>query len=318
MLEKIYVIGSNGGVGAAIVDELLARGLPVTGVTISGKERHGRNIVVLQADAMNADQLKTATSGASHIFGAFNASQYTLASWQNEFPKFMEAFLRVGEEGGAKLTFIDNLYMYADLHGVSKITEDSEINPPSQLGKLRQQVAETFLQAVRVNKIQGNIVRGSDLFGPYALNGIMGERFFSGLFTKSSVEALPLGNNLHSFTFTRDFAKAAVEVALSNANGEVFFAPSITAIGYDDFKDKLIQAAGIDAKQQRVPGFLFRHVIPLFIPEVGTMKGMSYEFANDFVVAGTNLAKVTELQATSSDEAIAQTVDWFKKQQSKK
>ncbi len=311
---KYAVIGSNGGAGAAIIDELLTAKAEAVGITLSGRDKFGRDYPVIKANALELDELAAATVGSDIIFGAFNASEYSTKCWEVEFPKFMDNFIEVGKQTKAKLIFIDNLYSYADQKGASKYIESTEVNPPSSKGKIRARIAQQFLDAVQAGEIQGNIVRASDLYGPYSLNSLIGDRFFDGLFKKNSAEIIPLGKGKHSFTFTRDFAKTAVIVATSQRNGEVLHALNDTELSYEELIGKTLSIVGTHPTENRIPKFIFS-LIQFFMPPVKSLLEMSYGFEHDFVVTSEKIQKLDQAYTpTRIDSGLKETVHWFKKQ----
>ena len=231
----IIVIGSNGGTGAAIIDELITQEYTnIKVITISGKEKWGRDIEVIQADALNLQELLIATQGAQVIYGAFNASEYTDKSWKNEFPQFITNLIECGKANKAKLIFLDNVYSYVNLAGKLEYNENTTIFPTNTKGKIREQVASTFLEGLKTNNLQGLIIKSSDLYGPYALNSVIGDRFFEKIKKSNVSEIIPLGNNQHSMTYTRDVARIAVQILNQDNHPLIIHTPNDNAKGYQD------------------------------------------------------------------------------------
>jgi nucleoside-diphosphate-sugar epimerase len=281
---KITVIGSNGGTGAAIIDELISRGFTnLIGITISGKEKWGRKLRVIQANALDQDQLIKATQGSEVIFGAFNASQYTDKSWEEEFPAFIKNFVECGKANNAKLIFMDNVYSYQNQEGKNPYNENTPIIPYNKKGQIRQLVANIFLEGLKENNLSGSIIKSSDLYGPYALNCVVGERYFKAVFKKNVAEIMPLGNNPHSFTFTRDVGKIAVMIATNENQPIIVHTPNATAIGYHDIVRMTYKYLDKVPKESISPMLMFQF-LALFIPPVKSMLGMMYQWNNTFVI----------------------------------
>jgi nucleoside-diphosphate-sugar epimerase len=306
---KISIIGSNGGTGAAIVDELITQGYTdINGITISGHEKWGRNIKVSKADALDLDQLIKATEGSKIIFGAFNASEYSDNSWATEFPKFMENFIEAGKTNGAKLIFLDNVYSYGSQPELQFYNENTPIKPANIKGQIREKVANQFLDGLKQYKLQGNIIKSSDLYGPYSLNSVIGDRYFQGIFEKNSAEILPLGNKKHSFTFSRDLGRIAVLTATSDNQHPVIHTPNATAIGYDDLVKLTYQYLETSPKDGKLPMFIFQ-ILAIFMPPVKSIIAMMYQWNNEFVIESNYNQSFIP---TPLETGVKETVEWFK------
>jgi nucleoside-diphosphate-sugar epimerase len=311
----ITVIGSNGGIGGAIIDELLQKGYTnIRGVTIGGKEKYGRPIKVIRADARIKPQLVMACEGSKVIFGAFNASEYSDKDWAMEFPAMMDSFIAAGKNNNAKLIFLDNVYGYKDLLGKKVYDEDVMEEPVNTKGEIRKAVTKQFLDGLEYYNLKGNVIKSSDLYGPYSLNSMIGYRFFEALFNKNVGEVLPLGNNLHSFTYTRDVARLAVEVIENDILIPLLHTPNTNPIGLEDLVTKTFGYVSTNPKLSKMPKILFI-ITSLFIPPIKSIMAMQYQWNNKFeVVSKYN----QDFVPTSIDDGVRETVAWFSQNLEKK
>ena len=309
---QTIVIGSNGGVGAAIVDILLANKQEVTGATLSGKDKYSRGFSVMQFNALFAAEYEKLPK-AEIIFGAFNASKYTAAVWELEFNQFIDNFIAYGKSTKTRLVFIDNLYSYK-LSSEHPISETSEVSPSAVLGKIRQAVAAKFLTAAKAGEINGIIIRGSDLYGPYSLNTTVGERFFSKLYKENTCELLPIANEPHMYTYTSDFADCAVFCALDSKvnSGEVIIAPASEPVAFKNLINKIVSLSGQNPKWSKLPKFILQ-IGSIFDPMLKSVSSMGYEWESPFLVDYSKYKKINpDFKVTSLDKGLAQTVAWFK------
>jgi nucleoside-diphosphate-sugar epimerase len=305
----ITIIGSNGGTGAAIVDELMSQGFTnLTGLTISGKEKWGRRLNVIQADALDKEQLTKATKDSQIIFGAFNASEYTDKSWETEFPVFITNFIECGRASGAKLIFMDNVYSYKNLEGQTHYNENTAIVPTNKKGQIRKAVMQTFVDGLKSYNLQGNIIKSSDLYGPYGLNSVIGDRYFETLFKKNVAEIIPLGNHPHSLTYTKDVGRIAVQVAITENQPLVVHTPNAPAKGYQDMVRMTYPFAGQTPKESISPMYMF-HILAIFVPPIKSMLGMMYQWKAPFVI---DSLYNTEIAPTSLKNGMKETVSWFR------
>jgi putative NADH-flavin reductase len=84
---KVALIGASGFVGAAVLDELLARGHQVVALARDpGKLTARDGLQVVQADVQHADQVQRAVAGVDAVLSAYNAG------WAN--PQLYDDFMR--------------------------------------------------------------------------------------------------------------------------------------------------------------------------------------------------------------------------------
>ncbi len=314
MNTDAVVIGSNGSIGASIVDELLANQFDVVGITKSGADKFDRPFKVLKTNALDVNEVVNATKTAKYIFGAFNASEYSNKAWSQEFPLFMESFIEAGKNSGARLIFIDNLYTYLDLKGSNSYTEETVVKPKSAKGRIRNKIAKRFLKAISEKEIKGCIVRGSDIYGPYGMTSFIGARFFEKMIKTGVAELLPLGNKRHSFTFTRDFAKLALIAAQQDHDFPILHVPNAEAIGYEDLVVRVLNTySRQDVRIREIPK-LFFNILGVFSPGIRSVIQESFHFKNEYIAESVLVSKlVPDFHPTSIVEGLKETVEWFRK-----
>jgi uncharacterized protein YbjT (DUF2867 family) len=106
------VYGATGGIGGALLAELLRRGKTVRAVSRSGAAPVGAEGAA--ADAANAAEAAAAASGAGVVYHCVNPG-YT--HWPELLPPVSRSILAAAESSGAKLVYADNLYAYGPVEG---------------------------------------------------------------------------------------------------------------------------------------------------------------------------------------------------------
>lgn len=305
---KITVIGSNGGTGAAIIDQLILSGYTnIKGITLSGEEKWGRNLEVVKCDALILKELLEATAGSEVIFGAFNASEYSDKSWGEEFPVFITNLIECGRANKSKLIFLDNLYSYKNQKGLKAYDENTLIIPYGPKARIRQSVEQKFIDGLKEFGIEGNIIKSSDLYGPYALNGVIGDRYFGKLFKDNVAEIIPLGNKLHSFTYTLDVGRLAVS-AMESIQPLIIHTPNTAPIGYEDLVRITFPFLDSQPKESIAPMFIFR-ILAVFVAPIKSMLAMMYQWDHDYVI---NSIYNQDFIPTKLEVGVKSTVEWFR------
>ena len=168
------VLGSNGGTGSAVLEELARRELPGRGVTRSGTGFHPEGAELVGADVTDPQALAAALAGASVVY---QCAQPAYTRWPQEFPEMNRRIVDATAAVGAKLVFADNLYVYAP--GTNPLREDSPATAQGKKGRTRVELAAELLRANAEGKLRVAIGRSSDYYGPRGIDSGLGERVFA-------------------------------------------------------------------------------------------------------------------------------------------
>ncbi len=212
-MKKAVVLGASGGMGCAIVNELVSRGIETVAFART-KDKLNRLfsgvelVSVYSGDVYQADDLRKACAGADVIFHSVGIPY---PDWEERHPILMDLILKVARETGAKVALVDNIYAYGRSKG-QKVSEDMKKQPHTKKGKIRMQLEETVKSAHG----QGTptfIAHFPDFYGPNAENTLLHHTFQAVVQNKSAMfigkQSIP-----REYIFTPDGARAIVELAL--------------------------------------------------------------------------------------------------------
>lgn len=111
-MKKAMVIGASGGMGYALVLELVSRGVEVVAFA-RGKERlealfrRKEKVTIRPGDAGEKKQVSEAANGVDVIFHALNLPY---EEWKMKLLPITKNIIEAAEENGAKLAVVDNIY----------------------------------------------------------------------------------------------------------------------------------------------------------------------------------------------------------------
>jgi nucleoside-diphosphate-sugar epimerase len=306
-IEQPHVVfGASGGVGSALVRKLLSRGRRVRAVSHSGHGSFPKGAEVVRADATDPISVREISQGAAVVYHAVNVPY---PQWPAKLPLVMSAIIEAATGAGAKLIYVDNLYMYGKVNG--PMTEETPYKPVSRKGILRAQLAEELMTAHRAGKVRSAIGRAADVYGPGPLNAVAGKRLFdAALAGKKAMWVGDLGAP-HTLTYIDDFAHALVTLGeREEALGEVWHTPSQEPITGREF----IELVFDEARRPPKLGTYTRTMMllgGLFSPQVREFKEMLYQFEAPFVLNSSKYARVFgDVEPTPYPEGIARTVRW--------
>ncbi|MCE7746806.1 MAG: SDR family NAD(P)-dependent oxidoreductase [Candidatus Heimdallarchaeota archaeon] len=309
---KAVVLGATGGLGSAVVFELVKRERSVIAVTRNlqkaRKMFQNIDVEIRQADLMDQEQTLTAVQGADVVYHCVNVL-YT--KWLKEFPIINNNILAAVKEVGANLVFADNLYMYGEMQG-DKISEEHPLNAESKKGKLRVRLAKQILDAHSKGDINAVIVRFGDFYGPNVVNGFTKPLLENPVKGKAATWLVDLDKK-HSLMYIVDAAKGMVMASENpNSYGQIFHVEGAESVTGREFITMIFQELNQEPNMKVLSESTIKILAP-FIPIVKELKELTYEWKHPFIIDGTKyVSAFNTTEHTVHKIAIKETLDWFK------
>jgi len=307
--QALHVIFGTGPVGLAIMSALQTHDVRIRMVNRSGKADVPTNVEVVKGDATNPADATRIAQGASVIYHALNVDYHL---WYDMFPKFNTALIAAAEATGARLVVMENLYMYKVIPG-EPITEDSPWEPHTRKGQLRARLAHELLDAHAAGRIQVTIGRASDFFGPGVETSMFGgKRTIIPALKGKGAQFVGNPDLPHTYSYVPDVGRGLVILATDDrALGKIWHIPSPQTVTSRQFFEKVFAEAGHPPKVNIAPRFAIR-IMGLFNPVMRELVEMLYEFDDPFVMDHSRFVETFGDIATPLDQAIAETVAWYR------
>jgi nucleoside-diphosphate-sugar epimerase len=304
---ELHVVFGTGPLGTAVMRELVRRGKRVRMVNRSGRADVTDGVEVVGGDAYRPEVTREVCRAAAVVY---QCAQPQYHEWPEKFPPLQDSILEGAAGAGARLVVAENLYMYGEVDG--PIHEDLSYAARTRKGKTRAAMAEAVLAAHRSGRVRAAIGRGSDFFGPGALDSAMGDRaFLPALVGKPA----SLAGNIdlpHTYTFIEDFGKALVILGeRDEALGQAWHVPNDETLTTRQFMTMAFEEIGQPPKMSSM-GKLMMRLGGLFIPAARETVEMMYEFEKPFVVDSTRFERTFGVRATPLRDAIRETVAWYR------
>ena len=313
--QELHVIFGTGPLGLAVMRELVSRGKEVRVVNRSGQAPVPvpAGVQVVKGDAYDPASVRKVAAGTSV---AYQCAQPAYTEWVSLFPKMQSAIIDgvapVGaKDEGRRLVVAENLYMYGRVSG--PITENLPYNAHTRKGEVRARMAEQVMEAHRDGKLRTTSGRASDFYGPHALLGTPGERAFYPAIAGKRVDVLGKLDLPHTFTYIDDFARGLVTLGEHDeALGSAWHVPSAPTLTQREIVTMIFAAAGTKPQMGETPAVLLK-ALGLFNPLAREVVEMLYEFDEPFVMSHARFEGAFGDGATPHEDAIRETVDWFRK-----
>lgn len=308
LMKKALVLGATGGIGYALVRELVDRGVEVVAFS-RRKERldvlyqKESKVSIFSGDALVEKDVIEAADGVDVIF---HAVSFPYQEWREKHPLCMEIIIRAAEKQQAKIALVDNIYAYG-IQSKIEVNEDTRKEPHTKKGKIRLAM-ENRLKRSNSPYL---IVHMPDLYGPNAENTILHETLKNVVLNKS---ANFVGNTkvAREFIFTLDGAKAMVELASRedtyNQNWNI---PSAHPITGEEIIEILRKEFGYKKSIRTVSKTMIQF-IGIFQPFMREMVEMMYLTEDPVILSGKKYeAKIGSIPQTPYKEGIKKTLNWM-------
>src|SRR5690625_1959923 len=113
-MKKALVLGASGGMGYALVRELVSRGIAVVAFArrkekLDALYKNESDVLIFTGDVLDKAAVTNAAKGVDTIFHAVN---FPYPVWKKTHPLCVEILIQVAEAQQAKIAFVDNIYAY--------------------------------------------------------------------------------------------------------------------------------------------------------------------------------------------------------------
>jgi nucleoside-diphosphate-sugar epimerase len=300
------ILGANGTIGSLLAKELTAYTNHIRLVSRNPK-RVNPSDELLAADLSDPGQVEKAVAGSEVVY-LLVGFEYKLSVWRKQWPELMMATINACIRHHCKLVFFDNVYLYAK-DSVGHMTEQSEVNPSSEKGKVRRDVAEMLMKEVKDGRLTALIARAADFYGPKNERSFLIEVVYKNLMKRKNPMWFINADKHHSFTFTPDAAKAtAILGNTPDAFNQVWHLPTDSKkITGREIAQLFMDEMKLNKKVSAMPMWMIK-IIGLFVPFMKEMPEMMYQYDRDYFFDSSKFTNRFGMKATPYKEGVRQVV----------
>ncbi|MCB0851123.1 MAG: NAD-dependent epimerase/dehydratase family protein [Bacteroidetes bacterium] len=293
------------GAGGVVANEL-AKSLTnyTQSIRLVGRnpQKVNQEDTIFKADLLDVSQTQAAVEG-SEIAYLTAGLPYSHKVWSRDWPIVMRNVIDACKTHGAKLVFLDNVYMYGPVAGW--MTEETPYQPTTKKGKVRTEIAEMLLSEISQENLEALIGRSADFYGPGATNSPILPMVFEKLKQGKSASWLGKAKKLHSLTFTPDIGKALALLGNTpEAYQQVWHLPTDkNVLTGEAFIQEVASQFQVEGKYSEISRFMMQ-LAGLFNPMARASVEMMYQFEEDYLFDSSKFEKQF-FEATPYREGIA-------------
>ena len=301
------ILGSGGGLGTQLAKALLTYTEDIRLVS-RHPEKVNAGDQLVEADLTDSEQTEQAVRGSEVVYLTVGLP-YDIKVWKRKWPVIMQNVLNACERFECRLGFFDNIYMY-DPDRIGHMTEETPVNPGSEKGKVRAELARMLMDRAERGDIEALIARSADFYGPSIKDtSILTEMVFNPLSEGKKANWLGSAKYKHSFTYTPDAGKATALLGNNpEAYNQVWHLP--TASNPPTGKqwiEMIAEEMEVEPRYRTAPKFMVK-IMGLFSPVMRNMVEMMYQYDRDYVFDSSKFESAFEMYPTSYQKGISEVV----------
>ena len=224
MNNRITIFG-YGPVGKATAALALKQGREVVVAQRKAPSDLVKGAIFQAGDALDADAVLAATRGSDHIVVAIGLPYYGKV-WRENWPRVMANLIAACEATGARMVFVDNLYMYGPQ--TAPLVESMPLTDYGVKPATRALITRTWMAAAAAGRIRAVSLRAPDFYGPGVGLSHLGDPSIGALAKGKRALCVGSPDLPHDFAYVPDIGRAVVTLldAPDSAYGQAWHAPS--------------------------------------------------------------------------------------------
>lgn len=300
------ILGAGGGAGTEITRELSYYTKDIRVVSRNPKKVNETD-QLMKADLTDPAQLDKAVEGSEIVYVTI-AFPYSIKVWRELWPKFMRNVIETCSKHKSKIVFVDNVYMY-DPKYLSDMTEETPINPTSEKGKVRAEVAKMLMDAVEKNKVEAIIACAPDFYGPGVIGSMLYQTVYLKLINNKNPQWLGKLDVIHSFIYSKDIGKAVALLGNTpDAYNQVWHLPTTDQkLTNRQWIELMMNAMNKQKKIQTMPEWMIS-ALGVFIPILKELQDVGYQFKQDYFFNSSKFKKRFNFTPISAEDGIREMV----------
>lgn len=241
------ILGANGQIGRELALSL-KRDFTTNIRLVSRKPQKVNDTdTLLAADLLDLEQTRRAVEGSEIVYLTAGLPMDTQL-WVDQWPTLMRNVITACEEHRAKLVYFDNTYMYEQTDVPQ--SKDAPFIPNGEKGKVRAQITNMLLDAMKRESIDAVICRAPEFYGPGKTQSITNTTIIESLLIGKPAKVFLRDDTKRSLIYTPDASRAMALIGNTpDAYGQTWHLPcDDSRLTYKEFVSLAAKTFGSNAK----------------------------------------------------------------------
>ncbi len=309
MSGRITIFGL-GPCGRATLTRLLAQDREVAVAQRRAPTDLPKGAHFAPCDALDRESVLKATQGSEQIVVAIGFP-YEGKVWREAWPKAIGNFVAACEAAGARMVFIDNLYMYGPQ--TAPLTETMTLTSYGVKPAARSAATRIWTEAATAGRARIAALRAPDFYGPNVGLAYLGDTTIGAMAKGKSAFFIGSPDIPHDYAYVPDIARATTTLleAPDSAFGQSWHVPCAPTRTTRELLKMAADALGVRLRLNTLPEGLLG-VAGLFSPFLRELKEMRFTWDRPYRVESTKFAKALWSDATPFETGVRETALSFR------
>src|SRR5271166_1453490 len=309
MNGRITIFGL-GPCGRATMARLLAEGREVV-----VSQRHAppdlpKGVQFAASDALDRESVVKATRGSDQIVVAIGFP-YVGKVWREAWPKAIGNFVAACEATGARMVFIDNLYMYGPQ--TAPLVETMPLTSYGVKPAARSAATGIWMAAAEAGRARIAALRAPDFYGPNVGLAFLGDTTIGAMAKGKAAFFIGSPDIPHEFAYVPDMGRAAVTLldAPDSAFGQAWHVPCAPTLTTREILQMAADVLGARLRLNTLPEGLLG-AAGLFSPFLRELKEMRFTWNRPYHVDASKFARAFWSDPTPFETGMRETALSFR------
>jgi nucleoside-diphosphate-sugar epimerase len=294
-----------GPCGRATLMRLLAEGRPAVVAQRHGPVGLPEGARFAPCDVLDPESIVRATRGSDQIVVAVGFP-YEGKVWREVWPKTIGNFVAACETTGARMVFVDNLYMYGPQ--TEPLVETMPLTSYGAKPAARSAATRIWMEAAAAGRARVAALRAPDFYGPNVGLAFLGDTTIGNLAKGKAAFFIGSPDIPHDYAYVPDIGRAIVTMldAPDSAFGQVWHVPCAPTRTTREILAIAADALGVRLRINSLPEGLLG-VAGLFSPFLRELKEMRFTWNRPYHVDATKFASAFWSDATPFETGVRET-----------
>ena len=309
MTGRIAIFG-YGPVGRATARRLLAEGREVIVAQRRPPPDLPKEAAFAPCDALDGDAVLR-TVRESEQFVVAIGFPYVGAVWRDAWPRAIMNFVAAGKATGARMVFIDNLYMYGPQ--TAPLVETMPLADTGWKPAARSAATRIWMDAAAAGEARVAALRAPDFYGPGVGQSFLGDTSIGKLARGKPAVFVGSPDVLHDYAYVPDIARAATTLlaAPDAAFGQGWHVPCAPTRTTRDILRIAAEALGVKLRISAMPAWMLG-TSAMFSPFLGELTEMRFQWDRPYHVDASCFASAFWSDATPFETGVRETALAFR------
>jgi nucleoside-diphosphate-sugar epimerase len=307
--DRIVIFG-YGPTGRATAERLLAAGREVVVSQRHAPAALPKGASFVACDALDRDAV-VSTARLGEQFVVTIGFAYRGVVWREAWPKAVGNFVAACEATGARMVFIDNLYMYGPQ--TAPLVETMPLTTFGRMPAARAVATRIWMQAAAAGRARVTALRAPDFYGPSVALSYLGDASIGAIAAGKAAFFIGSPDIPHDYAYVPDIGRAAATLvaAPDSAYGHAWHLPCAPTRTTCEILRLAADALGTQLRLNILPEFLLRP-LGMVVPVLREAKEMRFTFDRPYRVVSSKFSNAFWSDPTSFEVGVRETALAFR------